>query len=276
MMREGLRSNCRAKSKGGMEEWANNNSGESDLSCDWYHGAWQMFRLLDMVAVPSWYPFYMTALSKKFQENPQANVFISAAADWGMLAMVHEAASSVGAEPQITIWDICETPILATQWYADRFRIKITSRVDNIILSDDHTFGAYDLIVTDEFLTVLADEYKPMICDKWFELLKPGGVVVTTGMVGADTTPSLRDSFSQKARQLLTEYEFLFDKFSATKHELESRLDEFAQKHNRHMLRSPQQLETLFANYKLDYSITQTLGECVNPTSSFQIVAERP
>ena len=64
-----------------------------------------------MVATPPWYPFYMEALGKILTEKPKANVLISAAADWGMVAQLRHAAAAVSAHPTITLYDICQTPL---------------------------------------------------------------------------------------------------------------------------------------------------------------------
>ena len=59
----------------------------------------------------------------------------------------------------------------------------------------------------------------------------------------------------------------------ATREELIDRFERFAGYHTRHMLRDEEELRALFAGYDLEFSKTVTPGECVNPTSSFQIVA---
>jgi hypothetical protein len=267
---------CKGKSSGGMEEWAKQNTPAPINCCDWYHGTWQHLRLLDMVATPPWYPFYMKALGGLLAEKPDCNLFISAAADWGMLAMVHEAASSVNASPRITLWDICETPLLASKWYADRFGISITTKCQNIVTDSGELDGSFDIIVTDEFLTVLADPLKPMITGRWLNLLKPGGAVVTTAMIGGPTTPALREIFKNRAMSLYKRDAFLFRRMGVTEEEFAEQAEQFATVHTRHMLTSPEQLEKLFSAYDLDYSAVVTPGECVNPTTSYQIVARRP
>ncbi|MDT8999698.1 class I SAM-dependent methyltransferase [Paucibacter sp. APW11] len=267
---------CRGKHQGGMEAWAKDNEKDHVNSCDWYHSTWQYLRLVDMVATPPWYPFYMRALGQLLAAKPDCELFISAAADWGMLAMVHEAAAAVNAAPRITLWDICETPIAASKWYADKFGMSIETKVQNIITDSAELDGRFDIVVTDEFLTVLADPLKPQITERWRHLLKPGGSVVTTAMVGGPTTPELRQVFYTRAMSLFDRDTFLFRRMGVTREEFSEQVAVFASVHTRHMLTSPEQLETLFADYELDYSAVVTPGECVNPTTSFQIVARRP
>ena len=157
LMEKWAEEHCSHKERGGMEEWAKD-SGRSEqlqaFTCDWYHGTWQYMRLLNMVAVPNWYHFYHEVLNEILRKKPDANVFISACADYGMLAKLHESIIAAQANPVITIYDICKTPLKSCEWYADRCGLKITCKAANII-TDDIPEAPFDLIVTDEFLSVL-------------------------------------------------------------------------------------------------------------------------
>ena len=269
---------CAAKPRGGMEAWAKGRNGNGNgnghvHTCDWYHGTWQLLRLLNMVAVPPWYAFYHDALTRVLRAKPDADVLISALADYGMLATLHEAVVAAGASPTITICDICETPLLSAQWYADRHGFEIRCLRDDLLTSPELPAGGFDLVVTDELLTVLPAEDKPRIVARWKEFLRPGGVVVTTAMIGSPTTPELRAGYAERARRLLDEHPGRFENAGATREELTERFEHFAGYHTRHMLRDEEELRALFAGFDLEFTKTVTPGECVNPTSSFQIVA---
>lgn len=276
LARTWITSDCGQKSAGGMEEWAKDKLTDAVDTCDWYHGTWQLLRLINMVATPPWYPFYMEALGNILKSKPNANVLISAAADWGMLAQLHDAMQAVDVKPKITLYDICKTPLTATRWYADLHEVKLDCLRDNIITSGSIPLGVYDLIVTDEFLTVLKDEYKPLITARWMDLLSPGGSVVTTAMIGGPTTQDLRDGFAKKAKSRLRENKWIMDRTGLSESEIGASFDKFAKFHTRHMLTSPEQLESLFTGFELSYSLVVTPGECVSPTNSFQIVATKP
>jgi len=269
------KSECRFKPKGGMEEWAKENRLEPE-NCGWYHGTWQYLRLLDMVAVPHWHrDFYNRALGGILRQKPNANVLISAAADWGMLATLHEAIQITGANPDIVIYDICKTPLKGCEWYADRHGLSIKTRCANII-TDYIVEAPFDLIVTDEFLSVLKTEYKPLIAKRWNELLKPGGAVVTVAMMGSQTTPELRKGYAQRARQLLenSNGNFLPEQGHEKKDQVLNNCIIFADFHTRHMVVNEQGLRTLLSEFdRLECHRITTPGECVNPTDSFQIVA---
>lgn len=271
------RTECCSKPKGGMEEWAKENRLEPE-SCGWYHGTWQYLRLLDMVAVPHWHrEFYNRTLGGILKQKPNANVLISAAADWGMLASLHEAVQIAGANPNIVLYDICKTPLKSCQWYADRHKFSIKTKCSNII-TEEIAEAPFDLIVTDEFLSVLKAEYKPLIANRWKELLKPGGSVVTVAMLGEPTTPELRAGYARRASQLLasTNGNFLPSQGEAKKAQVLEHCTTFAEFHTRHMVSSEDELRTLLSGFdRLECRRITTPGECVNPTDSFQLVATK-
>lgn len=275
LMWDWSRTACAAKTRGGMEEWVKgeNASVSAVHTCDWYHGTWQLLRLLNMVAVPPWYSFYPEALTEALLRRPRANVLISAAADYGMLCTLHEAIVAANASPTVTICDICETPLLASQWYAERHGLTVRCIRDDLLSTERLAAETFDLIVTDELLTVLKGDYKPLIVDRWRHFLKPDGVVVTTAMIGEPTTLELRRGYADKARQLLDQHADRFDRVGASREELVARFERFAGYHTRHMVAGEDEIRELFADFELELSCIVTPGECVNPTSSFQIVA---
>ncbi|UCH98717.1 MAG: class I SAM-dependent methyltransferase [Candidatus Aminicenantes bacterium] len=280
LMEEWAKNDCFTKSVGGMEEWAKDEgTAESveEFSCDWYHGAWQYMRLLNMVAVPRWYHFYREALNNVLYRKPDAHVMISACADYGMLHTLDDSIKETGANPTIIVYDICNTPLKSSQWYAQRHNLTITCICDNIITADIEK-SSFDLVATDEFLTVLKDPYKPLIVEKWRKILKPDGTLVTTAMIGNPTTQELRDRYAKRAGQLFEIYgNTMFPIQAATQEKKQkwfNHFHKFAMFHTRHMIKDENQLRLLFKDFKyLSINRLITPGECVNPTDSFQITA---
>jgi len=271
---------CSAKPQGGMEEWAKKQNGSTvaaELTCDWYHGTWQLLRLLNMVAVPPWYEFYHEALVSVLLKKPDANILISGAADYGMICTLHQAVVASGTSPTITLCDICPTPILESQWYAERNGFSFQSTSANLLTDPRFVVPQYDLIVTDEFLTVLKDPDKPLIVSRWLQALNPGGTVVTTAMMGGPTTPELRRAYADRALAGLEREAETIQQLGIEREELVGCFEQFASNHTRHMLSGgEQQLRTLFSAFKVEFmEPIVTPGECVNPTTSFQIVASK-
>ena len=271
--------NCKPKETGGMEEWAIKNhpkAVQSPVYCDWYHGTWQILRLLNMVAVPKWYPFYRDTLADALTRVKRPNVLISAAADYGMLCTLHQAIEYAGIEADITLIDICQSPLHSSQWYAARHGVSLETRCDNLLSSRIPENG-YDLVVTDEFLTVLKDPDKPTIVNQWRRILKPGGRLVTTAMLGKPTTMELRESYAAKSRERLKQYgpQFL-PNYADLEDKLIADCAQFASFHTRHMLRDVEQIRGLFTDAGFKFQVlseVETPGECVNPTYSYQISA---
>jgi 2-polyprenyl-3-methyl-5-hydroxy-6-metoxy-1,4-benzoquinol methylase len=275
LMFEWSQSECVRKATGGMEEWAKTeNTATSDaLACDWYHGTWQLLRLLNMVAVPPWYSFYQGALVTALAATPQPRVLISACADYGMLATLHAAIVESKASPKIFVVDICETPLRACRWYAERFGLQIDCSRDNLLTSSALREHSFDVIVTDEFLTVIKNPDKPIIAQRWWQLLAPGGVLVTTAMIGRETTPELRGYYSEKARRAWEENSGLASRLRLGITELTQLCKRFAQFHNRFMISHESQIREVLKGFDFTLTPIVTPGECVNPTSSYQIVA---
>ena len=275
LMYEWSRSECARKSTGGMEEWAKTerSSASDALACDWYHGTWQLLRLLNMVAVPPWYSFYRSGLTQALAAKPEPRVLISACADYGMLATLHEAIIESKASPKIVVVDICETPLRACRWYAERFGLKIECHRDNLLTSSALREGSFDVVVTDEFLTVIKNSDKPIIAQRWRQLLAPGGVLVTTAMIGGATTPVLREQYAEKARRAWEENQALAGKLRLDVAELVECCRRFAGFHNRFMISNEAEMKGILQGFDFTLTPIVTPGECVNPTSSYQIVA---
>ncbi|MCU0290165.1 MAG: class I SAM-dependent methyltransferase, partial [Acidobacteria bacterium] len=248
LMDEWSAGDCNPKFVGGMEEWAKEEGQihkEDEFCCDWYHGTWQYMRLLNTVAVPRWYPFYHETLKSVLQKKPNAKVMISACADYGMLHAVHCAMKDAKAQPTIIIYDICNTPLKSSQWYAQKNNFNVTCICDNIITADIEP-NSFDIVTTDEFLTVLKDPYKPLIVEKWKKILKPDGMLVTTAMIGKPTTPELRKGYAERVANLFQKYLTLsfpeHFQSGAMKEKVLKRAEHFAQFHTRHMIKDEKQV----------------------------------
>lgn len=278
IMKQESNKNCCKKNVGGMEETAKSKNEQKVLDlfcCDWYHGTWQIMRLLNMVAVPRWYPFYKEALNKELMKRPNARVMISACADYGMLHTLHDSIKSTDTKPTIVIYDICKTPLISSQWYADKNNLSLELHCENIITSN--IGDKFDIIVTDEFLSVLQDPYKPLITEKWHKLLNQDGAIVTTAMVGVPTTQEHRNYYRDKAFKRFDHYkDILFNRSSNNADDFHSCFEKFSQYHTRHMISDEKQIKSLFSGFdSLSLEIVKTPGECVNPTYSYQIVARK-
>jgi SAM-dependent methyltransferase len=163
-------------------------------SCAWYHGVWQYLRLFDMVSSPSWHStFYERCLAAGLAGDGPRRVLITGAADYSMLAYVIAAAQATGKLQshllEAHVMDLCPTPLSASRWYADRFRLKVKLHEADILndaalllreVLGDGSGAEFDLIASDAFLTRFSRDDVGRVLDNWRALLRPGGRIVTT------------------------------------------------------------------------------------------------
>ena len=176
----------------------------SKRSCEWYHGSWQYLRILDMVSSPTWHSnFYTSEINKALKNKAPLNILISGTADYSMLAMLHLSLNENISHCNITILDLCKTPLIMCKWYADKSGLTITT-IQNDILSLKHC--QYDLIITDAFLTRFKTTGKKLVLKKWWELLSERGRVITTIRLAEslhdgsiELTPNQISEFKKKA-----------------------------------------------------------------------------
>lgn len=175
--------------------------------CSWYHSAWQYLRVLDMVSTPDWHiPFFSDSIERIFKEEQPARALICGAADY---AMLHHLASAVPnerlADLEIFVLDLCATPLQMCEWYAQQKKLSVQVVQQNAL--DMHVFreGAFDLIVTDAFITRFDPGERVSLMKEWLRVLRPGGYVVTTCRLDnsaqkAVASPRDVDLFVERAR----------------------------------------------------------------------------
>jgi SAM-dependent methyltransferase len=155
--------------------------------CDWYHGYWQYLRLFDMVSSPTWHEgFYADQLRREIVRRNARRILISGSADYTTLAFVLHAARDRLDDVEIHVMDLCDTPLMACRWYAQRVGTKVSTHLADVTRAseadtvENGMSGAFDLIVADAFLTRFAPEKAERVVASWSALLRPGGTVVTT------------------------------------------------------------------------------------------------
>lgn len=147
--------------------------------CCWYHSVWQYLRLMNMVSTPIWHnEFYQNSLQEAIKGKSSVNILVSGSADYCTLAYVINAVKISKCNATIHVLDTCKTPLFACEWYANRENIKIETINQDILKYDNNNF--YDIISTDAFLTRFDKENAQNVVNKWHELLKSNGKVITT------------------------------------------------------------------------------------------------
>lgn len=169
-------------------------------SCDWHHGLWPTLRLLGLVTEPALHAdFLHEALAGIAGERPR--VLLSGAADHALLAQV---LAAFGARlPEVTVLDICETPLLLNRWYASRAGTDVATRRADIL--EFETPQPFDAVCTHAFLGNFDGAQRAALAAKWHALLRPGGKVVTVnrlrpGHVAQWTAFSVEQVWAYRAR----------------------------------------------------------------------------
>jgi hypothetical protein len=172
----------------------------SGIGCRNYHGVWQYLRLVDLVTTPRDHAsFYVPVLLNALRSG-RRRVLISGAVDYSMLAVVLAACAAAGVAGDITVADVCETPIRLCHWYADRMGAAIATEVTDIL--KHKPTAPYDLIVTHSFLGAFPPASRTRLVSAWRDWLKPGGEIVTVNRIrpGAPQMVAFTDAETGKFR----------------------------------------------------------------------------
>lgn len=191
-------------------------------SCSWYHSIWQYLRIFDMVSTPVWHGraqdnFFFRRLRDVANQRSTPRVLISGAADYSMLSHTLWAFDSANKISNITVLDLCRTPLAICEWYAGHTSHSVVTIRDDITkLEPDDPF---DAIVTDAFLSRFERDSRHDVIEKWSSLLKRGGYVITTARVkdryaNADevrSTAGQVKEFADRASEMADRWKDFFD-----------------------------------------------------------------
>jgi 2-polyprenyl-3-methyl-5-hydroxy-6-metoxy-1,4-benzoquinol methylase len=150
----------------------------SGESCAWNHGIWQYLRLLGVAGDPAEQAdFFRASFDRIPARRRPLRVLISGTADYGMLAQVVRAFGARSLEPEITVVDLCETPLALNRWYAQREGKKIETWCGDVREFQPELL--FDVVCTHFLLGRFAPGERIAVIEKWKSLLRPGGLVVT-------------------------------------------------------------------------------------------------
>lgn len=154
-------------------------------SCAWYHGFWQYLRLLGIGTDPRDHADFFHGALEAALRQPRCRILVSGAADYGTLAQVLWACRRAGTGADVTVVDICPTPIHLCRWYAKFVGTEVATQVSDIL--DYESPEAFDVICTHSFLGFFAPAVRPRLMARWHALLRPGGRCIAVNRIrGAD------------------------------------------------------------------------------------------
>ncbi len=175
-------------------------------NCAWYHGSWQYLRILDLVSTPTWHQeFYKKHIAVDSIRGRAPLILICGTADYSMLAHLLWVLQERSKQCKITVLDLCNTPLWLSQWYAVQKGQEIVTVAEDIMKYKPDF--AFDLIVTDAFLTRFSQNERREILLRWRDILIEKGKLVTTvrleeGSERVKASSDQVDLFVDKAREL--------------------------------------------------------------------------
>ncbi len=150
--------------------------------------------------------FFREAFAVAARKPGRKRILISGAADYGILAHLLSACRKNAVEVDVTVLDLCPTPLHLNQWFADRMGVPVTTVCADILeYAPEETF---DLICSHSFLIQFTPERRNLVVVKWRGLLASGGNIIAVNRVRPASGPVLftpeaaRDFCEVAARRL--------------------------------------------------------------------------
>jgi SAM-dependent methyltransferase len=164
--------------------------------CDWYHGFWLCLRLMGVGKTYGGQAgFYLPALQEIAGTGDSPRVLVTGSADYAIPSLVLSAYARETAGLQLTVTDLCETPLYLTRWYAERIGADVTT--DRADILDYTTEEPFDVALTNSFFGSFAPEQRPGLFAAWARLLRPGGKLLFTNRLRPGVTGVVRFSPSE-------------------------------------------------------------------------------
>ncbi len=255
--------------------------------CSWYHGSWQFLRLLDLVSTPAAHASHFDAQLKKIDgDSSMKNILVSGSADAAMVKTIHETLVHRQAEINITVADICATPLEVCEQYAARAGIKIKTLKRDIL--EGLPAQAFDAIFTHSFMGYFDDVNRQHLLEQWATALRKGGRLITVQRIRENYPNEIVrfdlgeiDNFVARAGQLMQ----LPGTGELAGFDIVAMAKKFAENFQNHPVRSAEQLQAMLesAGFKLNLFERQaTIGtegvtgpSVPNAAGFYLIVAER-
>lgn len=162
--------------------------GHGGRLCDWYHGLWPTLRLFGMAATPERHAaFFHDVFSEAANAGGFGRALVCGTADYAMPALVHQVYGQCGRTPDLTVLDLCPTPLALCTRFARQVGVSWQTIARDALAPGGAT---YDLICSHSFLSRFDAQTRPLLMTRWHDALRPGGRVVTTTRLDPDWAPA--------------------------------------------------------------------------------------
>jgi phospholipid N-methyltransferase len=247
------------------------NKGKRD--CCWYHGSWHLLKSLGVVSTSAVHEHSIIALLKKaLSGNIAPRILLTGSTDETLVRLVHQACLSPGINETIYAVDICATPLAFMQAYADENRIELTTCHSDILAFE--TEQKFDVILTHAFMGYFDDSQRPVLINKWRQLLADQGKIITIQRIRPAGSPAIVTFSEQQASQFVT------TAIEAAKHSaldaserdtVKKAASDFAEKFVNYAITDKTALESLFADaglsfHFLEYCHLEKKGDLSGPS----------
>lgn len=216
--------------------------------CGTYHGAWQVLRLLGVLNSMRSDDDFLIAQLDAAIEGGARRILISGAADYALMARIAAVAGRNQTTVQLTVVDLCETPLELNRWYASRAGMSVELlRTDILKFRNPDSF---DLVCTHSFLPFFSPAQRGDLLKVWWECLAPGGAVLTAQRTRPNDN-SARHGFSQSQAEALGERAYRlaaeqFDQFGIDPALARNLANDYAVNRSTYLVRDSEQLRQLF------------------------------
>lgn len=254
--------------------WSKHECSQADgehSGCAWYHGSWQVFRLLGVFhSILSDDDFFLPTLTRLIDGGVR-RILISGAADYALLARVAAAAGPHAKDMQVTVVDLCNTPLRLNAWYGEKFGIQVEVIKHNVL--DYRPSQPFDLICTHSFLCFFNETERRHLVQRWWECLQPGGWVLTAQRARTeDSKPIIAyskeeiEALSSRTRRAAEEQYETHGVEPGVAHQLAGGYGRF---HWTYLIRTAQEIQSLFEDQGFNL-------ETFAPPGGEQAVADTP
>lgn len=159
--------------------------------CHAYHAVWPFFRLFgSLPSVARDHDAVLEQVGAAAADGCE-RILVSGSADSGILSYVIEAYARAGRRAEITVVDLCQTPLELCRYYAAQRGWAIRTQALDA-RSNELGTNRFDLVVSHNFLSFFGPEERILVASNWARSLRPSGRVLAFSTVKLDAPASSR------------------------------------------------------------------------------------